>query len=195
MIQVKVYLNAYQKRQFVGILEQRDQLLFEYAPEFLKTGIELSPFMLPLKSGVFVDRERTFDGLFGLFNDSLPDGWGCLLLDRYLQKQGLSYYAITPLHRLSLIANHAMGALEYEPTQSNEDKWADPINEFMCAYAVGQYYEDCGKDGLICPDRLPISGERFAGGNVAYHIRPGQHYISRTDWNYYMDYIKNHMEK
>ena len=32
MIQVKVYLNAYQKRQFVGILEQRDQLLFEYAP-------------------------------------------------------------------------------------------------------------------------------------------------------------------
>lgn len=128
MIQVKVYLNAYQKRQFVGILEQRDQLLFEYAPEFLKTGIELSPFMLPLKSGIFVDKERTFDGLFGLFNDSLPDGWGCLLLDRYLQKQGLSYYAITPLHRLSLIANHAMGALEYEPTQSNEDKWADILH-------------------------------------------------------------------
>lgn len=78
---------------------------------------------------------------------------------------------------------------------ANEDKWADPINEFMCAYAVGKYYEECGKDGLICPDRLPASGERFAGGNVAYHIRPGQHYISRTDWNYYMDYMKNYKSK
>ena len=72
---------------------------------------------------------------------------------------------------------------------ANEDKWADPVNEFMCAYAVGEYYKKQGKTGLICPDRLPLSGERFACGNVAYHIRPGQHYISRTDWNYYIDYL------
>ncbi len=128
MMQVKVFLNAYQKRQFVGMLALKDTILFEYAPSFLKTGIELSPFMLPLKSGIYEDKHQTFDGLFGLFNDSLPDGWGCLLLDRYLQKQGLSYYAINPLHRLSIIGTEAMGALEYEPTQTPEDKWADVLH-------------------------------------------------------------------
>ncbi len=125
MIRLNVYLNAYQKRQFVGVLERRERIMFEYAPAFLKTGIELSPFMLPLKSGVFVDNEQTFDGLFGLFNDSLPDGWGCLLLDRYLQKQGLSYYAINPLHRLSIIGSQAMGALEYDPTPTQNDNLKD----------------------------------------------------------------------
>ena len=125
MIRLNVYLNAYQKRQFVGVLEHRERILFEYAPAFLKTGIELSPFMLPLKSGVFVDNEQTFDGLFGLFNDSLPDGWGCLLLDRYLQKQGLSYYAINPLHRLSIIGTQAMGALEYDPTPTENEHFKD----------------------------------------------------------------------
>ena len=44
-----------------------------------------------------------FDGLFGLFNSSLPDGWGCLLLDRKLRKTGRAYTEITPLDRLSLI--------------------------------------------------------------------------------------------
>ena len=106
-MRLHVYLNAYQKRQFVGILEGKDKILFEYAPSFIKTGINLSPFMLPLKSGVFYDKKQTFDGLFGLFNDSLPDGWGCLLLDRYLQKQGLSYYDITPLHRLSIVGKES----------------------------------------------------------------------------------------
>lgn len=128
MMQVNVFLNAYHKRRFVGKLALRDRILFEYAPEFLKTGIELSPFMLPLKAGIFEDKHQTFDGLFGLFNDSLPDGWGCLLLDRYLQKQGLSYYAINPLHRLSIIGTEAMGALEYEPTQTPEDKWVDELH-------------------------------------------------------------------
>lgn len=128
MMQVKVYLNAYQKRLFVGILVLKEQIMFEYAPEFLKTGIELSPLMLPLKAGVNIDKHQSFDGLFGLFNDSLPDGWGCLLLDRYLQKQGLSYYAINPLHRLSIIGTEAMGALEYEPTQTPDDKWMDTLH-------------------------------------------------------------------
>lgn len=127
-MRVNVFFNAYQKRFFVGALEQRDTILFEYAPSFLKMGISLSPFMLPLQTGVFEDKHQTFGGLFGLFNDSLPDGWGCLLLDRYLQKQGLSYYAITPLHRLSIIGNQAMGALEYEPEKTPQENWTDALH-------------------------------------------------------------------
>ena len=89
-MRLNVFLNAYGKRHFVGILEeQAPRIFFEYSPEFIATGINLSPFMLPLKSQIFEDTKQTFDGLFGVFNDSLPDGWGCLLLDRQLQKKGL----------------------------------------------------------------------------------------------------------
>lgn len=115
-MRLNVFLNAHGNRLFVGVLEeQNNRIFFEYAPEFIGTNIPLSPFMLPLKQQVYEDEKRTFDGLFGVFNDSLPDGWGCLLLDRKLQKQGLSYNTITPLQRLSLIGLNAMGALEYEP--------------------------------------------------------------------------------
>ncbi|MBQ7399736.1 MAG: hypothetical protein IJW06_04680 [Clostridia bacterium] len=70
-----------------------------------------------------------------------------------------------------------------------EDYWADPTNEFMCAYAAGKYYDSQGVRGFVCPDRLPGNDDVFAQGNVAYHIRPGKHYISRTDWNRYMNYL------
>lgn len=121
-MRLNVFYNAYGKREFVGILDEQDNILFEYAPEFLDKDIELSPFMLPLQSGVFEDSKRTFDGLFGLFNDSLPDGWGCLLLDRALRKQGLSLKQITPLKRLSMLGKNAMGALEYEPAEESSSE-------------------------------------------------------------------------
>ncbi|MBE6449894.1 MAG: type II toxin-antitoxin system HipA family toxin [Alphaproteobacteria bacterium] len=121
-MKLNVFLNMYGKRQQVGILaEEGKRIFFQYAPDFLKEKVELSPFKLPLASDVFEDKKQTFDGLFGLFNDSLPDGWGCLLLDRKLMKQGLSYQTISPLHRLSLIGKNPMGALEYEPCENNED--------------------------------------------------------------------------
>ena len=119
-MKLQVYLNAYGNRRFVGVLqEERGRIFFEYAPEFIAEGIPLSPFMLPLKPGVQEDGKRTFDGLFGVFNDSLPDGWGCLLLDRKLRQRGLTYAQITPLTRLSLIGRSPMGALEYEPTDEH----------------------------------------------------------------------------
>ena len=135
-MKLKVFLNAYQKRIFVGVLEQRDVILFEYASSFLKTGISLSPFMLPLQQGVFEDKKQIFDGLFGLFNDSLPDGWGCLLLDRYLQKQGLSYYEITPLHRLSIVGTQALGALEYEPEKTPDEPYFSELQLDILAHGA-----------------------------------------------------------
>ena len=121
-MKLKVFLNMYGIRQEVGLLLQdKKRIFFEYAPGFLKSGIELSPFKLPLKAGVFEEKSYLFDGLFGLFNDSLPDGWGCLLLDRKLRKLGKSYAEITPLDRLSLIGANPMGALEYEPSVGDGD--------------------------------------------------------------------------
>lgn len=121
-MKLSVFLHAYGRRCQVGLLyEENSRIFFEYAPDFVASGIELSPFKLPLRPGVFEDGKYTFDGLYGLFNDSLPDGWGCLLLDRKLRKQGMRYDAITPLHRLSLIGHNPMGALEYEPADAGDD--------------------------------------------------------------------------
>lgn len=121
-MKLKVFLHAYGIRRFVGLLaEDKNRIFFEYSPDFLQSGIELSPFQLPLRPGVFEDKKRTFDGLFGLFNDSLPDGWGCLLLDRMLRKKGFAYHQITPLNRLSLVGHNPMGALEYEPAEDGSD--------------------------------------------------------------------------
>ena len=125
-MKLKVFLNMYGIRQEVGmLLQDKQRIFFEYFPDFLKSGIELSPFKLPLKAGVFEEKSRIFDGLFGLFNDSLPDGWGCLLLDRKLRKLGKSYAEITPLDRLSLIGANPMGALEYEPAAGDSDLYGD----------------------------------------------------------------------
>lgn len=75
---LEVYLNAWGERRFVGLLEERGgDILFEYDRRFLNSGIELSPFLLPLRPGVASDPKRTFDELFGVFNDSLPDAGGC----------------------------------------------------------------------------------------------------------------------
>ena len=147
-MRLNVYLNAYQKRHFVGVLEGKDEILFEYAPSFIKTGINLSPFMLPLKAGVFYDKKQTFDGLFGLFNDSLPDGWGCLLLDRYLQKQGLSYYDITPLHRLSIVGKESLGALEYEPREMTDEPKFEEIELDELSLGAHQILEGSSSDLL-----------------------------------------------
>ena len=74
-MKLNVFYNAYGKRLFMGILAAENRrIFFQYMPEFIAEGIEVSPFKLPLKNEVFECDYALFDGLFGLFNDSLPDG-------------------------------------------------------------------------------------------------------------------------
>jgi serine/threonine-protein kinase HipA len=118
---VNVFLPLNQKKILVGTLAYKNRrIYFEYSEEFLKTGWELSPYKLPLKSGLHESKDNTFEGLFGLFNDSLPDGWGRLLIDRKLASLGINPIDLTPLDRLSLIGDQGMGALEYYPITTPE---------------------------------------------------------------------------
>ncbi len=70
-----------------------------------------------------------------------------------------------------------------------EDEWADPESEFLSCFAASEVYEKLGIKGLVCEDKWPDVGENFHMGNIAYHIRKGTHYLSRDDWNRFMDYI------
>lgn len=155
-MKLSVYLNTYGIRRMVGLLyENAGRVFFEYSPDFLQSGIALSPFKLPLKSGVFEDEKRTFDGLFGLFNDSLPDGWGCLLLDRKLRKRGLSYDSITPLSRLSMIGHNPMGALEYEPA----DEAAEEVGNVELDSLSGEVEKIlAGNDSDVLDELLKLNG-------------------------------------
>ena len=100
----------------VGRLAWKNQhAYFEYSPSFLKTSLEISPFKLPRQSGVISCTDQVFDGLFGVFYDSLPDGWGRLLIDRSLKKAGIDLAQLNPLDRLAFIGSNGMGALRYSP--------------------------------------------------------------------------------
>ena len=94
---------------------------FEYSPEWLQNGFSISPFSLPLVPGVKIAKINPFDGLFGVFADSLPDGWNRLLVDRMLRKAGENPEQITPLQRLSIVGDSGMGAMEYRPVHKRQN--------------------------------------------------------------------------
>lgn len=115
---LRVDLNIENEEIYVGDLawsSERRAAAFQYRPEFLARRMWISPFNLPNKIELQPADVRTFAGIHGVFNDSLPDGWGRLLLDRRLQKAGVDYRKLTPLDRLSVVGLHGMGALTYTP--------------------------------------------------------------------------------
>jgi len=113
---IEVFLNGVK----VGrIAMTRDALCaFEYDSGYLATGVSIAPFSLPLQSGVFVAKRTPFQGGFGVFDDSLPDGWGNLILDRYLKSKGVNPSMLTLLQRLAIVGSVGRGALTYRPDYS-----------------------------------------------------------------------------
>lgn len=90
-------------------------LLFEYSKEALGGGLELSPLRLPIRSEAYGNFPDYMLRLPGLIADSLPDGWGLLLMDRYFRRLGREPAAVSPLDRLAFLGERALGALTYEP--------------------------------------------------------------------------------
>lgn len=88
---------------------------FEYNKNWLMEGFSISPLELPLKPGLFVAKPQPFNGNFGIFEDSLPDGYGRYLLHKTLLKEGVDDRNLSALDKLSLVGNGGMGALTYEP--------------------------------------------------------------------------------
>ncbi|MBQ3253835.1 MAG: type II toxin-antitoxin system HipA family toxin [Acholeplasmatales bacterium] len=109
------FLYVYFNDKLVGTLaENKDKkVLFQYDKNWQKNGFSINPFILPLTNEVFIPKKPYFDGLFGVFFDSLPDSWGRLLMDKYLKNNKLDYFTV--LDKLSLISSFGMGALEYKP--------------------------------------------------------------------------------
>lgn len=121
--QLAVFYEPEQGRRIrVGRLARKQrQILFEYDGAFLGHKLELSPFHLPLGPDVVIGQPAVFDGLMGVFEDSLPDGWGRLLIDRRVAELNASGASLTPLDRLTVVGARSMGALVYEPELALDD--------------------------------------------------------------------------
>ncbi len=107
---------------------------FSYSPEFEKGRLELSPILMKLKSKRRFSfpalAQETFYGLPGLLADALPDKFGNALIDEYLSRRGVLSKDVTTLQRLLYVGRRSMGALEFEPaeTQVRGDAGSLPLD-------------------------------------------------------------------
>lgn len=102
----------------VSWVGERDLGVFQYAPEFVPSGIEVAPLTMPLREEPYEFPglpRQTFRGLPGLVADSLPDAFGNTLIDAWLAAQGRTPESFDPVERLCYVGTRGMGALEYEP--------------------------------------------------------------------------------
>lgn len=118
------YLKVFYNDILVGTLAKTPDRVFafEYDSDWLNNGFSISPFSLPLIKKVFIPKYDPFGGLFGVFNDSLPDGWGRLLVDRLFLKNKINPVEIDNLNRLAVVQKSGMGALTYKPEHRFESE-------------------------------------------------------------------------
>ena len=132
-------LQVYYDERLVGTLAMTadHKVAFQYDDEWLENGFSISPFSLPLKKQVFVPQKDYFDGLFGVFADSLPDNWGRVLLNRLLRSHKQNPDELTVLNRLAIVGKSGMGALTYYPENSFSEQ-QKPVN-------LDELAEECDK--------------------------------------------------
>ncbi|WP_428739302.1 type II toxin-antitoxin system HipA family toxin [Sulfurimonas sp.] len=100
-------------------LDQKHNVYFEYEETFKKTALEISPIKLPLATtSIYTNNDdRFFEGLAGVFFDSLPDRFGNEVIKRYYAQKGINEYQLNPIQKLAYIGQSGMGALEYIPSE------------------------------------------------------------------------------
>ncbi|MCL5284147.1 MAG: type II toxin-antitoxin system HipA family toxin [Nitrospirae bacterium] len=154
---LNVFLRFGEEELFVGILASKGgRILFQYAPDFLNREISLSPFRLPLSGQIHKGDPERFSGLPGVFFDSLPDGWGLLLMDRHFEKMRIPRESIGPLERLAFIGDRGMGALVYRPEQKIASLGRRRIDIEELAGEAARVLE--GSPGDILPQLLLLGG-------------------------------------
>jgi serine/threonine-protein kinase HipA len=93
----------------------------EWSTEVIARSLPVSPLYYPPEPGLMAARNRSFDGLHGFLADSLPDGWGYLLMRKRLAKLGIDIASLSPLERLALVGEHGRGALAFKPATTPAD--------------------------------------------------------------------------
>ena len=116
---INMFYQGFGERRLVGHLTLANHRpVFGYADSWMVDGFELSPIEMPLRATPYQGQNRSAYYLCGLLSDSLPDGWGILLMDRFFRQiTENSMRQMTVLERFAYIGDSAMGALTFEPEQ------------------------------------------------------------------------------
>ena len=124
--------------------------VFAYDKSWIDNGFSISPLELPLKPGVLIAKPKPFYGNFGIFEDSLPDGYGRYLLHKALLRKGINDSDLSYLDRLAIVGNNGMGALSYSPAikLSEEESITDFDRLQQIALEVLKEQQD-GAAGLL----------------------------------------------
>jgi serine/threonine-protein kinase HipA len=168
------------------LVEDAGSIYFKYYSDFIKLGLEVSPFKLPLNKELKTTESIPFDGLFGVFNDSLPDGWGRLLLDRKLLSEGVFPSEISPLDRLTYVGSNGLGALIYRPEKEPFTKTDKTFELDVLANEMKEVYE--GSSIEIIEQLFDLGGSSggarpkiFVGYNATtHHLIFGQNELKES---------------
>lgn len=114
----------------VALDEGREVAAFQYDADFARSGIQLSPMVMPSSERVYefpALSRTTFHGLPGLLADSLPDKFGNALIDAWLATQGRAPESFNAVERLCYTGTRGMGALEFAPVMGPKPRKASKI--------------------------------------------------------------------
>ncbi len=132
----------------VSLEEGRDVTAFEYDPQFARSGIQLSPLVMPLSGQIhqFPELPRnTFHGLPGLLADSLPDRFGNALIDAWLATQGRTPESFSAVERLCYTGTRGMGALEFAPVLGPKPRKASKLEVDAMVRLAGEVLTQRGQ--------------------------------------------------
>ena len=152
MSTLTVSLQHQEQEVAVGklIFDPQGRTHLQLTQSFVDLQLSLSPFNIKPTTAVQTAPPHPFKGalmgLFGVFADSLPDGWGLLLMDRRLAQKGIRFNQITPLERLAYMGNRAMGALSYLPDTGDKDQLGQLLSLNQVALDAQEIYQGSDKE-------------------------------------------------
>ena len=168
------------EERVVGRLAAREgRVFFEYDAAFLSAPLPLSPFKLPPQAGLIEHRDFAFGPIFGLFDDSLPDGWGLLLMDRMFRQRRGSLAEVTVLDRLAYLGTRTMGALTYHPPAEPREAPAEALDLGLLARAAEEVLQGRAKE--VLPQLLRAGGSPGGARPKVLVGVAGDHLLSGED--------------
>ena len=188
---------VYMDDDLVGTLSilKDKRIGFEYSDYWLKNGFELNPFYLPLEKKIFINKKDYFAGLYGVFCDSLPDGWGNILVNRFLRSKGIDPDSLNILDRLSIVGSSGMGKLRFVPDNNfieknekyNLDELAVECNKILnseFSEKIDELYTLAGSSGGARPKVLVnIDNEEWI---IKFNGHLDKVTIGKMEYDYYV---------
>jgi len=142
----------------IGTLLLQDGVVyFEYDKEFKTSNLEISPLKLPLSlKGVYTNSDdRYFEGLAGVFFDTLPDKFGSKVIQRYFESKNIPPHKLNIIQKLMFIGDKSIGAISYKPATHNQNNKA--INQLI---ELQNFYENAKK--IVSGDAIEVVDEMLS---------------------------------